>query len=140
MSVFQLFYVSQANATFNAEEIPNILAKAHAFNPSQGLTGVLMFRGGTFIQLLEGDEDKVRALYGKIGTDPRHRNLLTIFERRTDERIFSDWSMAYKEIGPLDLRLINEILSWRALVGQEPVDEMKIMEFLYRFKTVTLIQ
>lgn len=140
MPIFQLFYVSQANRNFDPAHIPNILAKAHSFNPTQGLSGVLMFRGGTFIQLLEGEEEKVRSLYRKIGTDPRHSNLLTIFERHTDERIFSDWSMAYKEIGTLDLRLINEILSWRALIGQEPVDEMKIMEFLYRFKTVELIQ
>lgn len=139
MSIFQLFYVSQANRNFNSIEIPNILAKAHAFNPTQGLTGVLMFRGGTFIQLLEGEEDRVRALYRKIATDPRHSNLLTLFERQAEERIFTDWSMAYKELGTLDLRLINEILSWKSLIGQEPVDELKIMAFLYRFKTIELL-
>ena len=134
MSIFQLFYVSTAVPSFDPAEIQSILRSAHSHNPTQDLTGVMMFRGSTFLQLLEGPEDNVRALYNKIGKDKRHRNLMTLMERTTDKRIFQDWSMAYHEIGPIDLKLISEVLSWRALVSGNDVDDVRVLRFLNLFQ------
>ena len=134
MSIFQLFYVSTAVAGFDPNEIQSILRSAHSFNPTQDLTGVMMYRGATFLQLLEGPEENVRALYAKIGKDKRHRNLMKLMERKTDTRLFNDWSMAYHEIGQIDLRLINEILSWRSLVSGDNVDDIQILRFLNLFQ------
>ncbi len=134
MSIFQLFYVSTAISSFDPKEVYNILAKAHDFNPKNDLTGIMMFRGGTFLQLLEGPEENVRSLYNKITKDPRHRSCMILMERNTDNRLFSDWSMAYQEIGPIDLKLVNEIFSWRSLISGSDVDDVKILRFLNLFQ------
>ena len=138
MSVFQLFYVSNAILNFDPKEIYHILQTAHQFNPTQQLTGVMMFRGGTFLQLLEGPEDNVRALYAKISKDPRHKNLMVLMERHTDSRLFEDWSMAYHEIGPFDLSLISEIIEWKSLVTGANVDNIQILRFLNLFQNKKL--
>ena len=134
MSIFQLFYISTAVPGFDPKEIQNILRSAHSFNPTYDLTGMMMLRGGIFLQLLEGAEENVRMLYSKIKADKRHRNLMVLMERETDHRLFSDWSMAYHEITSIDLRLINDVLSWKSLVSGKDVDDHKILHFLTLFR------
>ena len=138
VSVFQLFYVSNASSTFKESDINKIIATAQEKNKESQLTGVLMFRAGTFLQLLEGDKAEVLNLYQKLHFDSRHTNLLSIFERETDKRLFQDWSMGYCEVGPVEIGMINEIFSWKRLVAGEKISDGKIHDFLNIFKTKQL--
>lgn len=136
MSIHQVFYVSNANEHLTGDQdIQKIVAAAREYNPKNQITGVLMFRGGIFLQLIEGAQDKVEALFKKINEDPRHSNVILLFERETDERMFPDWSMGYKKLGDLDIRFVNEILSWSRLVSAaKTIDRDLILYFLTRFK------
>ncbi len=138
MSVYQLFYVSTAKVGFEQTDIDAILKKARMFNPSQQLTGVLLFRGGIFLQLLEGDKEKVHALYKKIKRDPRHRNVFTIFENTAQKRIFRDWSMGFCEIGPIELKMVNEVIGWKRLVRGKDIEPNTILDLLKEFETKAL--
>ena len=138
MSVFQLFYVSNASATFKESDINDIITIAQEKNKQNNLSGVLMFRAGTFLQLLEGDKADVLDLYQKLHFDNRHTNLLSIFERETDKRLFQNWSMGYCEVGPVEIGMINEIFSWKRLVAGDKISDGKVHDFLNIFKTKQL--
>lgn len=51
-----------------------------------------------FIQLLEGDRDDVLSTFAKICDDPRHNHIQILIEGSSDQRIFNDWSMGFKQL------------------------------------------
>lgn len=135
MSFVQLFYISKAGPTIDQNEIDSILAKARSFNSSQNIGGILLYRAGIFLQLLEGEPAPVNALYEKISKDKRHSNVIKMFEVEGNPRIFNDWSMGFCELGDLQVKMINEVLSWNKLISNsEKIDNQLILKMLTRFK------
>jgi hypothetical protein len=94
-----------------SEDINKLVLNANDHNSKNDLAGVLLFRGGIFLQLIEGDEKKLNELFEKIKTDSRHSNLVEIFNIPCKIRVFENWSMGYHEISEIDLKMINEMLS-----------------------------
>lgn len=93
--LYQLIYESKATRSFGEEEIETLLAMSRAANARRNITGILLYRHGTFTQVLEGDESEIRPLLEKIKRDPRHHNLVVRLEQSIDVRSFPNWSMAY---------------------------------------------
>ncbi len=75
-----LIYVSSEVAPFSAVELRDLLAKSRSKNAQLGITGMLLYRRGKFMQILEGEEDAVQTLYRKITHDPRHRRIVILFQ------------------------------------------------------------
>lgn len=102
--IFQLMYVSYAKTDFTDTMLVNLLEKSRANNESNGVSGVLIYSDGVFVQLLEGDRNKVEETYKVISNDARH-NRLTILLREMSPSgaIFPDWSMGYYHMRALDL-------------------------------------
>lgn len=96
--LFELIYHSQAKPHITEDDHADILSVARSFNKENDITGCLLYHKGQFLQLLEGDFEKLNHLYGKIRKDKRHENVITLHMKEIDERIFDDWSMAYKVI------------------------------------------
>lgn len=137
MSVYQLLYVSNATPQFKSSDISSILEAAHEHNSKHNITGILLYRSGIFLQLLEGNQGDVQGIYQKISKDPRHANLIRLFETNKNSRIFTDWSMAFRELDDLDLKMINEVLSWNKLVkAHKEVPNELVIELISRFRTV----
>lgn len=95
--IFQVVYISSAVSAFSAEELVGLLKKSRERNERQGVTGVLLYHDGNFMQLLEGSEQDVRATYARIQADQRHHGCLLLLERTVEGRLFPDWSMALKD-------------------------------------------
>lgn len=93
--VHQLIYISAANRDFSEQELEELLAKARANNASLGITGMLLFHEGSFIQALEGPKDKVQALYEKIAEDDRHTETVVLYKGDQEEPDFESWSMGF---------------------------------------------
>lgn len=91
-------YVSSAIKLFSQSELLDLLAKSRGNNAKLGITGMLLYKDGNFMQALEGEEIAVRALYTKIGRDPRHRGMITILEGPLEERQFMNWSMGFCDL------------------------------------------
>lgn len=62
-------------------------------NAELGITGVLFFDSGRFLQVLEGEQDKLDELMAAISRDPRHRNITYLFQEPIARRSFSEWNM-----------------------------------------------
>ncbi len=95
MNLKVLTYTSWARAGIRADEVESILASARINNPLEGITGVLIFNGDSFMQILEGGEAAIDGLVERLRRDPRHSNMSVRDEQPIDERTFPDWSMAY---------------------------------------------
>ncbi|NUN05115.1 MAG: BLUF domain-containing protein [Bdellovibrio sp.] len=94
-TVFHLVYISQAVTDISYTDIRAILEVSRCRNLEDEITGVLIFRDGYFLQLLEGDEKKVRATLGRILQDERNYSLRLLIETLGPERLFKDWTMAF---------------------------------------------
>lgn len=93
--IFRLLYVSKAVEEISYSDLKNILVTAQARNQKEQITGILIFRDGLFLQLLEGEKETVKKILGRIIQDPRHTHLKVLSESFAPKRIFKNWPMAY---------------------------------------------
>lgn len=138
--IYQIFYLSSSKIN-NEKEIDDLVYKSLSYNASKTISGILLFRSGIFLQLLEGDQQEVEKLFKKIETDSRHANLVVLFRQNTDRRIFPEWDMGLKILSDLDIKMVNEILSWNKLISSKKGDEIDhhlILHMLDRFKNKDL--
>ncbi|TVR20458.1 MAG: BLUF domain-containing protein [Anaerolineaceae bacterium] len=102
--LIQLIYASSAVELFTKQQLVDLLHEARTHNKAAGITGMLLYRDGNFLQVLEGEAKAVDALYQGILKDPRHTNVLTISRREIESRIFHDWEMGFTTIEDEDIR------------------------------------
>ena len=88
----RLLYASRAVDT-SAQAIEAILTQSRQHNPGSGITGVLCYGGGVFLQAIEGGRSAVSELYGHIQRDPRHKNVELLHYEEIAERRFGGWTM-----------------------------------------------
>lgn len=96
--VFQLGYASAATKPFEGDELVELLTKARSNNAALGVTGMLLYHEGSFLQILEGRREAVESLYAKITEDPRHVDPLLLFRHEEHPRSFGDWTMGFHEL------------------------------------------
>ena len=78
-----------------SSQIENILQVSSKHNVQLGITGVLFFGNGYFLQFLEGRRDNINVLYRRLLQDDRHANLQILDFQQVDGRYFEAWSMKY---------------------------------------------
>lgn len=98
----QLLYVSSTPRDIAPAALNAILATARANNALLGVTGLLIYIDGGFLQILEGDERAVRDLYMRICTDRRHWEVRLLLDREVESRAFTGWSMGFERPSPDD--------------------------------------
>jgi len=90
-----LVYVSSAVKLLSPEEIEYLLTRARERNEEYGITGVLLYIGGNFMQYIEGPADNLEVIYKIIREDKLHTGIILVTREPVEEREFGDWSMAY---------------------------------------------
>lgn len=93
--IFHLVYISEAAEDISYTDIRDILDVSRRNNVQDDVTGLLIFREGHFLQLLEGSEKSVRKTLGKILLDDRNYSLRVLIETQGDQRLFANWAMAF---------------------------------------------
>ena len=58
------------------------------------------------MQALEGEKEKVLALFETISGDPRHRGVLVLKQGEESERQFPDWSMAFRDLNSPEVQAL----------------------------------
>lgn len=97
--VFQLVYSSAAVRPLSHGALVDLLEQSRADNGVRRVTGMLLYRHQRFLQLLEGDEAVVRALYATIAADDRHADVRVQSESRRLLRQFPSWTMTFRDLG-----------------------------------------
>ena len=93
MHVYQLIYLSKASRQLSMKEALSIVDGAAAKNEEAGITGLLCFGGGYFMQVLEGEHAAVNDTFLRIIGDSRHREVRLVDFSLVRARTFGDWSM-----------------------------------------------
>ncbi len=135
--MFFLVYASSAVTPFTPPELIDLLAKSHKNNAELGISGMLLYKDGNFMQVLEGEEGVVRTLYDAIGRDPRHRGLLTLLQGPLAERQFPDWSMGFRDLKAADVLAMpgySEFLNTPLTDPRFSSDQTRCQKLLTTFK------
>jgi len=90
--ISQYLYISTA-PDLSRDQVTRILEASALNNAARSVTGLLLYNGRNFLQLLEGEEDTLSALMDRIGDDPRHSGVSMIDRMTVDERACPDWAM-----------------------------------------------
>ncbi|CAM3933500.1 BLUF domain-containing protein [Paracidovorax anthurii] len=97
----RLLYASRAVDTSSAA-IESILGQSRQHNPACGITGVLCYGGGVFLQAIEGGRSAVSQLYGHIQRDVRHKDVELLHFEEIEARRFSGWTMGQVNLGKIN--------------------------------------
>jgi len=101
----RLLYASRAIDTSPAA-IDAILSQSRQFNPSGGITGILCYGGGIFLQAIEGGRSAISELYGHIQRDARHKDVELLQYEEITERRFAGWTMGAVNISKINASIL----------------------------------
>lgn len=96
-----LVYVSSSRRHLDDPEILEILRTSQKNNARRDITGMLLYKEGNFLQVLEGSDTAVAELMETLERDDRHRGLIVLSKKPIHERQFPNWSMAFQNLGTL---------------------------------------
>ena len=98
MALLELIYTSFAEAQNDTDDVQDILASSERNNVASNITGLLLFDGERYIQILEGESQDVERLFVTISSDPRHHSLELLHKGSILDRSFETWRMAYEAL------------------------------------------
>lgn len=136
----RLLYASRAVDRSDAA-IEAILSQSRHFNPTSGITGILCYGGGIFLQAIEGGRSPISELYGHIQRDKRHEDVVLLHYEEITERRFGGWTMGqvnmskinssillkyaekpeldpYSVSGQVSLALLEELMATASIMGR----------------------
>ncbi len=137
----RLLYASTLKTANDPTVIDSILAQSRAHNPALGITGILVYSEGIFLQALEGGRKQVSDLYSHIIKDPRHTDVVLLHYEEITERRYGGWTMGqvnlakvnasvllkysetvelnpYSASGAVSLALLEELMVSAAVIGR----------------------
>jgi hypothetical protein len=100
--IHQIVYISQAARPLTPPDLAEILETARFHNALDGITGMLLYRRGHFLQILEGANDRLTLLLEKLNRDPRHTDVRILLDGPIAARAFGAWSMGFQDLSGLD--------------------------------------
>ena len=93
MTLKTLAYTSLAQLDLSASDLEDIHRSARQFNAFNGITGLLIFNGTHFLQVIEGGEETIDGLVDNLRRDSRHTGFEIRDQSLVEERSFPNWSM-----------------------------------------------
>ncbi len=97
-----LIYRSRVREPWNAEALGVLIQQARQRNASLNVTGILLFDGVHFVQLLEGPAQGLAVLFEAIQRDARHTNVVHLLRDQGPFRRFEGDQMAMVDLRELD--------------------------------------
>lgn len=133
--MYHLVYTSYSIAPFDEAGLVELLNQARNHNKKEEITGMLLYVNGKFIQVLEGDQKKVKQLYHRIENDERHKRVTVLLEGESANRIFDRWSMGFKSLSDNDFKSLSGFQDTEAFFIQQNLteDSNLVMVFLQLF-------
>lgn len=120
--ILTLTYTSSATDLMSVTQLVELIEQIRPKNERLGVTGLLLYSGGSVIQTLEGTSYAVYQVFDAIRADPRHDDVRIVERRYVDDRSFATWSMGFRNVSArevADLQDFNEFA--RRSVGHDLV-------------------
>lgn len=135
--LLSVVYVSSAKRDMPEAELAELLHNSRQNNEKVGITGLLLYKDGNFMQAIEGPREAVLHLARKVETDARHRGMIILTQKPSKERNFADWSMAFQNLDQLpeeDAAAFSPFLSTSLLDEKFRSTPANCYRLLLRFK------
>ncbi|MBZ7264929.1 diguanylate phosphodiesterase [Klebsiella oxytoca] len=97
-----IIYRSHICDNVSIKSLESMVAAANVKNGHEDVSGILLFNGTHFFQLLEGPEEKVEEIYRHICEDPRHHNLVELLRDHGPTRRFGKIGMELFDLREFD--------------------------------------
>ena len=114
----RLAWSSVPSPSFSVARLNEIISPARRNNERNHISGMLLFTGANFLEILEGGELDLRDLWLRLERDRRHCDLLRIGDDLCGERWFPEWRMGYI----VDTKVDAQIESFRSLKARIDLD------------------
>lgn len=129
---YAICYISTASSDFAQADIEKALPQWQQNNSSQEIKGILLFSGGNFFQVLEGEKDKVISLFNTIKEDPRHAGIIQVVGKDISSGSFDGYVVEHlKDPGYSKPELINQYCE--SVKGMDPQVQRQIKIILESF-------
>lgn len=133
----RLVYTSKARRKMSDNDINRILSISRINNSLYDVTGMLLYRDGTFLQVLEGHDATLSQTYARIRKDRRHFECRLLMEEAIVQRAFTGWEMAYRAHDELLARQKLQVLDitqiTQRLNDEDLLDNPALYVFLKAF-------
>ncbi len=119
--MISLIYFSSSVRRASEVELTDLLRVSRSHDERDAITGMLLYHGGNFFQVIEGPHDAVEACFKRISEDPSHTSILAT-RRRIAAREFEGWSMGFACSASLpdeDRQVLNTFLTEKPVGGDD---------------------
>jgi hypothetical protein len=131
-STYHVLYRSRATQAPTEADLQALLEWSRTYNAQHHLTGLLLYSDGCFVQLIEGAEVTVRALYARIQQDTRYTQVVTLSDGPGPQRWFADWHMALGQVDAPDLHQVLGVVEDQTL-PLASITDPHLQTLLYAF-------
>ena len=120
-----LCYLSSANTNLTDKSLEDLFQLSKANNSKQGITGVLLYQNGNFLQICEGEKKKIDKLYDKIQIDNRHKDIILITNSEIKQPMFEDYETGFTVVNNSDkMHKLETYLDWLRQAEIRSVDKV----------------
>lgn len=100
--LYRVAYVSRAARAMERSELDALLEVSQRNNQRDGISGLLVYDAGAFLQVFEGPTDAVERLVRRIETDDRHNDIVFLSAGPIEDRYFEGWGMDMAHLDRVD--------------------------------------
>lgn len=90
---YSICYVSNLAPGITLKEIQDLLDFCYKTNNELGIKGLLLYSEGNFLQVLEGEKEKVLEVFEKIKKDTRHTNIIQVVGREVTQKALDGYQV-----------------------------------------------
>lgn len=130
----QLIYVSSAKYLMTEHELVDLLKAARVANLSHGITGLLLYNDGNFMQVIEGERCDVDQLFKNIEGDVSHTGIIVLLKDKIISRDFSKWAMGFHNISGKELEGFSRFLEYHSSDSDNVILPGKAKAILMSFR------
>ena len=136
----QIVYTSSARHEFSPADLEKLLVSARMHNKAVGVTGMLVFHDGAFLQALEGEKRAVNEIFARIQNDPRHGDLAVLYRGPgPEQRVFGEWSLGFADSSGAGA-ILKGFLRANSNVNLKDLDSTRAVELLTAFEDDELLK
>lgn len=132
-----IMYVSHVVCRRNGATIPvglsDVFRVASETNKALCLTGMLTYRAGHYLGVLEGNDIDVDQTFKRIARDHRHEHVEILIDTPTGGRYFSDWHMKLSEKLSLDTSFVSLISQHKESLEGLSSKTIDLLSHFYEF-------
>lgn len=130
-----LIYRSQLTPSDDVLPLDTLVETAKRNNTALGVTGMLLFDGAHFLQVLEGEEETLDALFSKISRDVRHQHVVEMMRDYAPRRRFENVGMVLFDLRlELPQTILDSVLRHGKLESYLAAED-RVFKFIETFAT-----